>query len=161
MSPADEASRLQSLQRLARHRESIALEALGTAREAVAVAQQGLDTQRRIIDELSGLLRELAEWRASTEAPDTDDLLRTSDRRRWLTADLEKEQYYLGVAQSDWQDAWRQMNIARRAWLALRIRIDALEARLVTLAKNAANRAEQVDSLLMDDRFNREFVCHG
>ena len=99
-------------------------------------------------------MRSLQDLRAGDQAPGAERLLQLADRHRWLSFDLEKEQYYLGVAQSDWRDARRTLLAARRQWLAQRGKQDALYRRADALLRSMHQRQVHLDDLAQDDRWS-------
>lgn len=154
---------LLQLRTLYELREKQALAAISEQHLEVERVLGRLAEQQALIRGLRDELTELHRMRSKGNIQDmtAQSLQAESTRRRWLTYDLEQEDYYLPGFVGDVEDARNELLVRQRAWVRIRDRIKSLEQQVLKVqARHRLNQARKEDALL-DDRKPPGLTVHG
>jgi hypothetical protein len=156
-------SGMAQMRKLYELRERRAIDAIAAQRKEVERFLGLMNEQRTLVMYLQKELDLLHEIRnaSSNDELSPDSLKMESDRRHWLSYDLDQEIFYLPGFVQDVRKARRELALRQSEWARLRDRIAGLD-RLAVENRSGAKRIEaRQDDALQDDRRKKEVLLHG
>lgn len=146
---------IKRLAQLWQFREVRALHALEKQRLAMSAAQDALQKQQQLVDDLKARLEEAALRNSSSTVMSAATLQEDSLYRRMLRLDIGRERYYQSVAVDDVRQERRKLNKCRSVWAREYGRLDTVPAMEAEERGRNARVQLRKESNQMDDLFDR------
>lgn len=132
----------RKLIRLSKHRHERSARHMATAREELAEKTRIRDQQRELIESFRREITHLDARRSMSEYQGIESLQLSSQRRRALVLDMQKEEFYIGAMHSDVATAEKHLARVRAEWLKQGERVKVLQSTLTESDKRTAARAD-------------------
>lgn len=154
MKTANSPSSFDQLRTLYDLREKKLLDNMAAYRVELEEFSIKLAEQQDLIQSLRDELDALHAMRSkqNIDALTSHSLRAESDRRRLLTADLEKEEFYLPGFESDVKKAQGKLKLAERKWQRMRERTEALKQTMERQRQKDRQRQARREEAEQDDR---------
>ena len=147
---------IMRLARLWQLREVRARHALEKQQLAMSAAQDALQKQQKLLDELQARLGEVMLRNSNSTVMSAASLQEDSLYRRMLRADIGRERYYHSVVLDDVRQERRKLNKCRSVWARAYGRLDTVPAMEAEERGRTARVQMRKEANQMDDLFDRQ-----
>jgi len=122
-------------------------------------AQRDVDERKEKISKLNNQKKQVYDYLQQAYVAASPHLVQTATVRSfWLNYDLEKDEYYLSMDESDLTNAIEVSNKARLAWLRAQAREDGVQSLLRDTEKEAF-REQEINQELENEEISTRSMC--